>query len=235
MDVVELFLADPGADRNCPNFGQGYRPDPFCPEFRMREVLQFSQFWQEAGARDPTYANEIPYWAIVWPGSRMLARHILDHLQIAGKRVLELGSGSGLASIAAASKGATVLATDHSQDAIAIAEASAAKNGQSIETAVLDLSEPATILMDWKPDLVLLGDVFYEKHLADLARRWILEMQQLGIDSLIADPYRNYGPARDSNYWNLELIASYDVPVRKEIENIGSRRTALLRSRGFAV
>ena len=45
----------------------------------MREALKFSIFWQYAGDLDESYKNEIPYWCIVWPGSRMLARYALDH------------------------------------------------------------------------------------------------------------------------------------------------------------
>ena len=112
MESADLFLLEPGMPLPdgtiltgdpefshprhdagpVPNFGQGNRPDLYCPEISIREAMDFSSFWQYAGSLDQEYRNEIPYWCIVWPGSRMLARFALDtNLELRNRRVLELG------------------------------------------------------------------------------------------------------------------------------------------------
>ncbi|MBU42758.1 MAG: hypothetical protein CMN76_06035 [Spirochaetaceae bacterium] len=238
MEPAQLFLLEPGTplpDQGfCPNFGQGYRPDLYCPEIRMREALKFSIFWQYAGDLDESYKNEIPYWCIVWPGSRMLARYALDHgsdLELKGKRVLELGCGSGLAAVAFASMGATVVATDHDRQALRVAEEMARQNGCQMETDSLELfDEPDEVLKKHGPDLMILGDLFYESRVAERVKIWCRQASERGIKCIVADPFRTYGPHKEPQSWSLKLIREGQVPVHPSVENAKSRRTALLMS-----
>lgn len=242
MDAADLFLLEPGAKLNnqpdelCPNFGQGYRPDLFVPEIRMREALDFSTFWQQAGSLDPKYKDEIPYWCIVWPGSRMLARFALDERKKdprrwKNSRVLELGCGSGLAAIAFAKCEAQVFATDHDTQALKVAQAIGKKNGLSLITESLDLfEEPESALTELRPDVMIMGDLFYEARVAERAAAWCRIAVSEGISVFVADPTRTYGPGKRPARWDLRLIHEARVPVHKSIENVKSRHTVLLGS-----
>ncbi len=215
-----------------PNFGQGNRPDMYCPEIYMREAIDFSSFWQYAGSLDEQYRNEIPYWCIVWPGSRMLARFALDtELELKDLRVLELGCGSGLAAVAFAKMGSDVIATDHDSQALKVTLAMARRNGVQLKTDDLELFDtPESVLPRHSPDIVILGDLFYESSVAERARLWCISAQEMGAMCIVADPCRTYGPRKAPEKWGLEHFAEAAVPVHQAIENVKSRHTALLMS-----
>lgn len=142
---------------------------------------------EEAFARD----EYLPYWAELWPAARALAAAVADRA-LAGARVLELGCGLGLPSVAAALGGATVLATDWSEDALRFVELNAARNGVDVETALLDWRAPADELLRRRFDLVLASDVLYETRNAEV----LLELlPRLGAEALLADPGRPALPA----------------------------------------
>jgi predicted nicotinamide N-methyase len=101
-----------------------------------------------------------PYWAELWPSSVALARAVAT-AKPAGARVLELGCGLGLPSIAAASSGAHVLATDRSADALGFTAYNAALNGVSVEVGVCSWAHAEPVLSRAPWDLVLAADVLY--------------------------------------------------------------------------
>jgi predicted nicotinamide N-methyase len=103
----------------------------------------------------------MPYWAELWPSARVLARRV-GALALRGARVLELGCGLGLPSLAAALAGGRVLATDWSPDAVAFAARNARANGLAIDTAVAAWREPDALVARGPWDLVLGSDVLYE-------------------------------------------------------------------------
>ena len=146
-----------------------------------------------------------PYWAYVWGGGLALARHVLDRPEtVAGLRVLDLGAGAGIVGIAAALAGARqVVAADTDPHAMAAIRLNAAANGVSIAPLhgdLLDGSPPAV-------DLVLVGDLFYEAHLAQRVTRFVDRCLDEKIDVLIGDPFRAHLP-RD----RLRLVAEYVGP-----------------------
>jgi predicted nicotinamide N-methyase len=126
----------------------------------------------------------LPYWAELWPSSLALARTVAG-LDVDGLRIVELGCGLAVPSIAAALGGARVLATDWSPDALGFAVRNAELNGVALETARLAWGDPE--LPRGRFDLVLAADVLYERRnvaqLLDLLPR-------LGDDVLLADPGR---------------------------------------------
>jgi predicted nicotinamide N-methyase len=128
----------------------------------------------------------LPYWAELWPSGVALARAVAARA-LKGARVVELGCGLGLPSIAAARAGGRVLATDWSPAAIDLLRANAARNGAALETAVVRWTAPAALLARAPFDLVLAADVLYERRnvpvLAELLPR-------LGGEVLLADPGR---------------------------------------------
>lgn len=142
-----------------------------------------------------------PYWAYGWAGGTALARYILDHPEtVAGRRVLDLGTGSGIVAIAAAKCGADVTAIDIDPHAIAAAELNAAANGVEISLICEDR-------LDGLPpdvDLILVSDLFYDQA---TARRLIRFLSTCDAEVLVGDPGRAYLP-----HDHLRVLAEYDVP-----------------------
>jgi predicted nicotinamide N-methyase len=136
----------------------------------------------------------LPYWAELWPSGVALARRVAARA-LRGARVLELGCGLGLPSLAAALAGGRVLATDWSPQAIELLEDNAARNGAVLETAIVDWSRPGPIVERAPWDLVLAADVLYERRnvgpLLELLPRLLGARSELWL----ADPGR--APARD--------------------------------------
>ncbi|MBB3964600.1 putative nicotinamide N-methyase [Rhizobium metallidurans] len=155
------------------------------------------------GGTDPD--APAPYWAYGWGGGAVLAHHIAEHPHLVrGRRVLDLGTGSGLVAIVAAKAGATsVVATDINENAIAAARLNAAANGVEIDLIHADL-------LDGQPpavDIVLAGDLFYDEALAKRTLAFLETCRTAGIDVLIGDPYRMPLPTG-----KLRCIAEYSVP-----------------------
>jgi predicted nicotinamide N-methyase len=128
----------------------------------------------------------MPYWAELWPSGVALAKAIAPRA-LKGARVLELGCGLGLPSIAAARAGGRVLAVDWSPAAIDLLATNAERNGVSVDAAVVSWTAPEPLLERAPFDLVLAADVLYEQRdvsvLAELLPR-------LGGEVLLADPGR---------------------------------------------
>jgi SAM-dependent methyltransferase len=104
----------------------------------------------------------LPYWAELWPSGVALARRVAART-LKGARVLELGCGLGLPSLAAALAGGRVLATDWSPQAIDLLHENAARNDAELETAIVDWQHPAAIVERAPWDLVLGADLLYER------------------------------------------------------------------------
>ena len=146
------------------------------------------------------WAPVAPYWAVLWRSGVALARE-LEGEELGGRRVVELGCGLALPSIAAARAGASVLATDLAPEALALAKRNARANGVRIETASFDWSDPAQLA---RFDLVLAADVLYERPavaaLLDLLPR-------LAPEAWLADPGRPAAGAfleQASRRWSVE-------------------------------
>jgi predicted nicotinamide N-methyase len=133
------------------------------------------------------WAPVAPYWSIVWRSSVALARE-LDREALGGRRVVELGCGMAVPSIAAARAGATVLATDTCFEALVLAERNACANETPIETATIDWATPDTLVRRAPFDLVVASDVLYER--AGVAALLSL-LPRLAPEAWIADPGRS--------------------------------------------
>ena len=159
-----------------------------------------------------------PYWAFAWAGGQALARYILDNpVIVAGKRVLDIGSGSGLVGIAAAKAGAaTVLAADIDAFACAAIALNAAANGVTLTVTAQDrIGAPAPF------DVILVGDLFYERPLAERLLAWLAPLPAL---VLLGDPGRSYFPKS-----GVEKRAAYQVPTTRDLEDREIRDTGVYR------
>ena len=165
-----------------------------------------------------------PFWAFAWAGGQALARHVLDHPElVAGRRVLDLASGSGIVAIAAALAGAAhVVASDSDARARIATLRNAALNGVTLDV-VGDLVEDEADA-DLDVDVVLAGDVFYEQPMARLMLEFLDEAAGVGVEVLVGDPGREYLPRR-----RVTPLATYDVPGTADLEGRAMTPTTVHR------
>jgi predicted nicotinamide N-methyase len=144
----------------------------------------------------------LPYWAELWPSGVALAKFVAG-LDLTGKRVVELGAGLGLPSLAAALVGADVLATDWAEDAVALLCENAARNGLSLRVERVRWDDPGPLLAEAPWDIVLGADLLYERRNAD---QLVELLPRLGGEFLLAEPGRPFAAAFLSR-WNVEQVA----------------------------
>lgn len=194
----------------------------FVPELRLYQADLAVDLWQATEETLEKTGLPPPYWAFAWPGGQALARYLLDHPAILeGKRVVDLGAGSGLTSLAAAKAGAaSVLAVDIDPFALAAIALNAEANGLKVSTSDADLM--AGPLLDC--DLLLIGDLCYERPLAERVTTWVRQQAARNIPVLLADPGRAYLPET-----GLQRLLTYTVPTNLDLEDHTSRETAIYR------
>ncbi len=165
---------------------------PLVPEITLLLAEESLPIWQKTEEELGEMNVPPPYWAFAWAGGQALARLLLDRPElVAGRRVLDLGSGSGLSAIAAMKAGAgAALAADIDPMALAAIGLNAAKNGVAIATTGADLLSGSPV----DGDVVLVGDLFYERALAERVLAYIEAAAASGALVLIGDPQRNYFP-----------------------------------------
>lgn len=200
---------------------------PLVPEIRLHLTDAMTPLWEATEATLQRNGVPPPYWAFAWVGGQALARHVLDHgrAALAGKRVLDLAAGSGIAAIAAAMVGADATAADIDPFAAAAAALNAKANGVRIVTSTDDLlanADPATF--PW--DAVLAGDVCYEKPMAERMMRLLHALAARGCTVWLADPGRSYLP-RDG----LDEMARHVVPCTRELEDAEEKTVRIFRVR----
>lgn len=196
---------------------------PLVPEITLLLAEESLPIWQKTEEELGQMNVPPPYWAFAWAGGQALSRYLLDHPGlVAGRRVLDLGAGSGLQAIAAARAGAArVLAADIDEIALDACRLNAAANGVTLEVTAENLLARAP---DPVWDVVLVGDLYYERQLADAVTAYIDAATHNGATILIGDPQRSYFPKT-----KFERAAEYQVPVTRELEDAEIKRTAVWR------
>jgi predicted nicotinamide N-methyase len=195
---------------------------PFVPEVRLHLAEDAILWWarMEAAAG---HSLPPPYWASVWAGGQALARHLLDHPELAaGRRVLDLATGSGLVAIAAALAGADrVAANDVDPYALAAVTVNARANRVTVAASGGDLLDGPI-----DADLLLAGDVLYDAGLAGRVLPFLQRAAERGVEVLVGDPDRGHLPPD-----RLEVLASYPVPTTEPAVDSPVRRVHVLRPR----
>src|SRR5271156_2563496 len=191
------------------------------PEIRLHLATEILPLWNKTEDQIEKSGLPPPYWAFAWAGGQALARYVLDHPEtVHRRRVLDFGSGSGLVAIAAAKAGASsVLAADIDTFAIAAITLNARANDVEIDMREKDILEHDCL---W--DTVLVGDMCYERPLAERLLAWLSAAVGDGKHVFLGDPGRNYFPKS-----GVEKLASYNVETSRELEDRDVRATAVYR------
>jgi predicted nicotinamide N-methyase len=194
---------------------------PAVPELRLHLADDMDEAWASLQRELDDGDLPPPFWAFAWLGGQAVARQVLDNpAEVAGRRVLDLATGSGVCALAARLAGAAqVLAVDVDPVAVEAVALNAAENdlpvGPSFEAVCCDLlDEPPPDV-----DVVLAGDVFYDAAMAERVQPWLLEAARQGSRVLVGDPGRHYLPRA-----LLEPVTEVDVPTTRALEGVDLKR-----------
>ncbi len=189
------------------------RPVPGLDEVRLHLAQEVLPLWHavQVETNDPDAA--LPYWAFAWAGGLAIGRYLRAHPEaVAGRRVFDLASGSGLCAIAAMRAGASaVTGADIDAFAAAAIALNARANGRRVAVVhrdVLDEELPEV-------DVILAGDCWYDARLAERVLPWLQRARARGIDVLVGDPGRRYLPTDE-----LVELAAYEVRTTTELEDL---------------
>lgn len=195
---------------------------PLVPEVRLHLAHEAVPLWQRTEEELGEMGLAPPFWAFAWAGGQALARHVLDDPVIVRERtVIDLASGSGLVGIAAKKAGAArVLAADIDSFSLEAVRLNATLNGVALDVTGEDLlARPAPSC-----DVILVGDLFYEKDLAARVLSWLEEAESRGITALIGDPGRSYLPRE-----KLTKLSEHRVKVTRDLEDAEIKVTSVWR------
>jgi len=186
-------------------------PVPELPEIRLHQAADVMTVMHLAGTELGQADPALPFWAFPWAGGLAVARYIVDNpAEVAGRRVLDIASGSGLCAFAALKSGA---AWAHAVDIDPLSEAAVAlnsrANGLRIGFSLQDVLDGDTP----DCDVVLAGDVCYEETMAVRMVAWLAAAARQGTRVLVGDPGRKYMPP------GMEMLATYRVKTTRELED----------------
>jgi predicted nicotinamide N-methyase len=192
---------------------------PHVPEIRLHLASEAHELWLKTEDELQEIGLPPPFWAFAWAGGQGLARYILDHPEVvAGKRVVDFASGSGIVAICAALAGAVnVTAVDIDPWAKTAIALNAAENNVRVDFMSNDIVGKAI-----DADVLLAGDVFYDGAFAALLTPWLSTLKRNGVTVLIGDPGRAYLPQN-----LLEACAIYQVPVTRVLEDSDVKKTTV--------
>ena len=194
---------------------------PLVPEIRLHLATEITPIWEATEATLTQMNLPPPYWAFAWAGGQALTRFLIDHPDwVAGKRVLDFAAGSGLSAIGAAKAGAALTQAAEIDD---FAIAAIALNAR-INSVAIDLVREDLVGVEPRWDVVLAGDVCYERPMAEKVIAWFRALAGRGVAILMGDPGRAYLPQS-----GLLELARYQVPTSLELEDRTQRETIVWR------
>ena len=193
---------------------------PLVPEVKLHLASEIVPIWQMTEEELEKSGLPPPFWAFAWAGGQALSRYILDNPDIvSGKDVLDFGAGSGLIGVSAAKAGAkSVLSADIDNSAVEAIMLNAEANGVEIDATAEDLVGVEN--RGWQ--VILVGDMCYERPLAERIEVWLRRLASEGAVVLIGDPGRTYLPKT-----GLRKLVSYAVMTTRELEDTDVRNTSV--------
>ena len=193
------------------------RPVPGLDGIRLHLADEALPLWRAVQVETGDDETPLPYWAFAWGGGLALSHYLQAHPEaVAGRRVFDLASGSGLCAIAAMRSGAAeAVAADIDPFAIAAIAINARANQCRVATIRRDVFD------DPPPDadLIVAGDCWYEARLAERVLPWLRDAQERGIEVLLGDPGRRYLPIAE-----LEELATYQVRTTTDLEDLALKQ-----------
>jgi predicted nicotinamide N-methyase len=197
---------------------------PGLEELRLQLADEALVIWHEAQVATGDPDAPMTYWAFAWGGGLAIGRYLREHPEaVAGKRVFDFASGSGLCAIAAMRAGAaSAVAADIDPFSASAIDLNARANRCRVTVVRRD------VLDDDPPDadVILAGDCYYEAGLAERVLPWLLRARDAGIDVLVGDPGRRYLPTEE-----LVELAAYDVRTTTELEDLERKQGRVYRLR----
>jgi predicted nicotinamide N-methyase len=194
---------------------------PLVPEIRLHLATEITPIWEATEATLTAMNLPPPYWAFAWAGGQALTRFLIDHPDwVQGKRVLDFAAGSGLSAIGAAKAGAALTQAAEIDD---FAIAAIGLNAR-INNVAIDLVREDLVGVEPRWDVVLAGDVCYERPMAERVITWFRALAGRGVAILMGDPGRAYLPQS-----GLVELARYQVPTSLELEDRTQRETIVWR------
>ncbi|HEX3674468.1 MAG TPA: 50S ribosomal protein L11 methyltransferase [Rhizomicrobium sp.] len=192
---------------------------PLTPELRLHLAVEVMPLWRKTEEELEAMGVPPPYWAFAWAGGQALARYILDTpAEVAGRAVLDFGSGSGIVAIAAAKSGARVVCA---ADIDRYAAAAIALNARANDAAVtVETRDVIGSREDWQT--ILCGDMCYERPLAERLLTWLAECAASGTRVLLGDPGRSYFPKSGT-----EKLGTWRVQTTRDLEDAEIRETSV--------
>jgi predicted nicotinamide N-methyase len=189
------------------------RPVPGLEEIKLHLADEVLPLWHAVEVETSDADAPLPYWAFAWAGGLAIGRYLRDHPEVvAGRRVFDLASGSGLCAIAAMHTGAAeATGADIDPFAVAAIDLNASANGRRVAVVRRDVldEEPPDV------DVILAGDCWYEAGLAGRVMPWLRAACDRGIDVFVGDPGRRYLPTGE-----LVELAAYEVRTTTELEDL---------------
>ncbi len=196
-------------------------PVALVPELRLHLARDSIGIFQRAAELDIADERFQPFWAFAWPGGQALARYLLDQPEIAaGKRVVDIGAGSGIAAIAAMKAGARhVLAADIDPMSELAIRANARANNVAVDTTTRDILGD---ILD--ADLVVIADLVYEPALATRVTAFLEAARAAGTEVLVADRTTARKPPIA-----MSVVAEYSAPLTPDMHDLNLDRARLWR------
>ena len=193
---------------------------PHTPELVLHLADEITPIWRMTEEELGQIGLPPPFWAFAWAGGQALARWLLDHpAEVAGKRLVDFATGSGIVAIAAMKAGAAhALAADIDDFCAAAVALNAGANGVAVDFTcenLLDAPPPAA-------DVIFAADICYEAPLAERVMAWLRAARAAGARVLVGDPGRTYFPKT-----GLAKLAEYRVPTTRELEDMEVKRTGV--------
>jgi predicted nicotinamide N-methyase len=193
---------------------------PHAPELRLHLADEITPIWRLTEEELGELGLPPPFWAFAWAGGQGVARWVLDHPEeVAGREVLDVACGGGLVAIAAMKAGAShATGVDIDPFCGAAVALNAAANGVAVSFREADLLDgPAP-----EAEVVLAGDLFYERPLAERAFAWLRRAHEAGSRVILGDPGRTYFDRA-----GLVQLADYRVATTRELEDAEVKRTGV--------
>lgn len=188
---------------------------PACAEIPLRLGTDIDTVWVAVeagmdGTRVPT-----PFWSVAWVGGQALARHLLDHPETTKeRRVLDVGAGSGLVAIAAALAGADrVTAAEIDPLARVAIVLNAEVNGVELQISGTDPLTLDASRISPEFDVIVAGDLWYERQTAERVTPWLRRMAAAGLDVFVGDKRRAFFPKS-----GLRQLAHYQIETPENLE-----------------